>query len=169
MIKKICLFSLSAALLIFGSACGFLPSNLDNDPTQIGQIPTPASEALAQPTFTPVIVPTETPTEPPPTATATLDPNLPDWTILIYIAADNSLDEAAIFNLNQMEAADFGDDIQVIVQLDRAADKPWSDTRRYRIFPDDNPITVTSEPLTEIGELNMGDPSVLADFIQWGL
>ncbi|MFT5195208.1 MAG: hypothetical protein ACI85U_002227, partial [Candidatus Promineifilaceae bacterium] len=101
--------------------------------------------------------------------TPTIDPSLPDWTVLIYMAADNSLDEAAIFNLNQMEAANLNADVQVIVQLDRAAGKEWSDTRRYRIVPDNDPTTFTSEPLHIIGELNMGDPSVLADFVDWGL
>ncbi|MEM8859201.1 MAG: clostripain-related cysteine peptidase [Chloroflexota bacterium] len=160
------LFPLLLTLLILGSACDLLSST---GPFEFGDLPTPANIAESPPTITPLVVPTEAPIDIPPTATATLDPTLPDWTILVYMAADNSLDEAAIFNINQMEAASFDENIQVIVQLDRAAGKPWSDTRRYRIFPDNDPVNVTTEPLAEIGELNMGDPSVLADFIQWGL
>ncbi len=134
-------------------------------------MPTAASQAVAPegPTLTPVLAATQTPTVEIPTPTPTIDPNLPDWTVLVYMAADNSLDAASVFNMNQMEAAELGDNVQVIVQWDRAANKPWSDTRRYIIRPDDDDQTINSEILAEIGELNMGDPSVLADFIQWGL
>ncbi len=140
----------------------------DSDPAEM---PTQASQAIAPegPTLTPVLAATQTPTVEIPTATATIDPNLPDWTVLVYMAADNSLDAASVFNMNQMEAAELGDNVQVIVQWDRAAGKPWSDTRRYVIRPDDDDQTINSEIVAEIGELNMGDPSVLADFIQWGL
>lgn len=151
--------------IALSAACDLL-SLPDSGPSTPVPIPTLANEL---PTLTPVVVPTDTPTPTPVPPTPTLDPNLPDWTILIYMAADNSLDQAAIFNLNQMEAANLGDNIQVVVQLDRAAGREWSDTRRYRIIPDDDATTFTSEPLDVIGELNMGDPSVLADFIDWGL
>ena len=151
--------------IILSAACDLFPPT-DPDPSDPLPIPTLADEL---PTLTPVVVPTSTPSPTPVPPTPTLDPDLPDWTVLIYMAADNSLDQAAIFNLNQMEAADLGENIQVIVQLDRAAGRAWSDTRRYRIFPDDDPSNFTSEPIEIIGELNMGDPSVLADFIDWGL
>ncbi|MFK7800970.1 MAG: clostripain-related cysteine peptidase [Anaerolineae bacterium] len=155
-------------LCLFLAACDSFPSFSSNDPDEQNpaELPTIASQAA---TLTPVVIPTDTPVPTPIPPTPTIDPSLPDWTVLIYMAADNSLDEAAIFNLNQMEAAELSDNVQVVVQLDRAAGKLWSDTRRYRIIPDDDPTNFSSEPLEVIGELNMGDPSVLADFIAWGL
>ena len=161
-------YQLFFLLILLFTACDTFPSfsGSDSNPETIdpAEIPTLANQVA---TLTPVVLPsaTPTPTEIPPTPT--LDPSLPDWTVLVYMAADNSLDRAAIFNLNQMEAADLGQDVQVIVQLDRAAGSTWSDTRRYKINPDDDINTFTTEPLEIIGELNMGDPSVLADFIDW--
>ncbi len=166
------LFSfLLLALIILSSCTDFDFSGLQNSEATPAQLPTLADPAdqPAGPTLTPIAPATLTPTITPPTLTPTIDPTLPDWTILIYMAADNSLDAASVFNINQMEAAQLGDNIQVIVQWDRAADKPWSDTRRYKISQDEDTNTVNSEVLAEIGELNMGDPSVLADFLRWGL
>ncbi|MEM7347813.1 MAG: clostripain-related cysteine peptidase, partial [Chloroflexota bacterium] len=163
-------YQLFIFLVLLFSACDSFPSFSNSDPdlnpANPAEIPTLASQVA---TLTPVVLPTATPTPTEIPPTPTLDPSLPDWTVLVYMAADNSLDRAAIFNLNQMEAANLGSDVQVIVQLDRAAGSSWSDTRRYKIVPDDDINTFTTEPIEIIGELNMGDPSVLADFIDWGL
>lgn len=127
-------------------------------------IPTPTA-ALATPT---------PPATSAPLPTATYDGALADWTVLVYMAADNNLEQAALLDINEMEAAGSSDRVHVLVQIDRAAGESaawgdWTDTRRYRILGDADPATITAEPLLTLGEQNMGDPAVLADFIRWGV
>ena len=40
------------------------------------------------------------------------------WTIMIYMAADNDLEDAGVSDLNEMKIADFGGEICVIVEFD---------------------------------------------------
>ncbi|MCL4266698.1 MAG: hypothetical protein KJ069_26200 [Anaerolineae bacterium] len=108
-----------------------------------------------------------------PLPTATHDGALADWTVLVYMVADNNLEEAALLDINEMEAAGSSEQVNVLVQLDRAVGESaaagdWTDTRRYRIVGDADPFTITAEPLLTLGEQNMGDPATLADFIRWG-
>lgn len=48
-------------------------------------------------------------------------PALPAWTVLVYMAADNNLEKYAIDDLNEMLAAKISDDVQLVVQIDRAS------------------------------------------------
>ena len=46
----------------------------------------------------------------------------------------------------------------------------WETTRRYYITYDQTyPSTITSTPVEDLGELNMGDPQTLYDFIYWSM
>lgn len=130
-------------------------------------VPTALPTAVPLPTAIQTATPTAVPTLPPlPTLpavpTATPNPALADWTILIYMAADNTLASASLLDLNEMEAAPLPDNVQVIVQLDDGQ------TRRLRIQPDDDPTAVSSPVLAEMGTQNMGSPDTLRDFIAWG-
>ncbi len=127
-------------------------------------VPTPTA-ALATPT---------PPATSAPLPTATHDGALADWTVLVYMAADNNLEQAALLDMNEMEAAGSSEQVNVLVQIDRAVGESaeqgdWTDTRRYRIVGDADPFLITAEPLLTLGEQNMGDPAVLADFIRWGV
>ena len=78
--------------------------------------------------------------------------------------ADNNLELPGLLDLNEMEAAGSSEQVNVIVQVDRAIgesslDGDWSDTRRYRILGDDDRNLLNSEPLQSLGEQNMGDPA----------
>ena len=165
---------LALSLLAAVSACGFqqappavptaiLPASA---PTRLAAIPTPAATPTSLP-LPPTPVPVALPQP-------TYDPNLADWTVMVYLSADNSLEEAALLDVNEMEAAGSSDRVNVLVQLDRAvgetaAGDDWTDTRRYLIGSDEDASVITSEPLALPGELNMGDPGVLADFLLWGI
>lgn len=92
---------------------------------------------------------------------------------MVYMNADNNLEGAGLLDFNEMEAAPQSKQVNVLVQMDRAvgetiSDEDWTDARRYRIQNDDDLATITSELVAELGEVNMGDPLVLADFITWG-
>lgn len=103
------------------------------------------------------------------------DPSSPRlWTVLVYMAADNSLEEYGIFDINEMEAIGSTSQATVLVQIDRrpggdASNGDWTTTRRYRITKDYDEAVINSELLADLGELNMADPATLADFVQWGV
>ena len=47
-----------------------------------------------------------------------VEPEVREWTVAVYMAADNDLEAAAIQDLNEMEAA-VGDGVTVVALLDR--------------------------------------------------
>lgn len=140
-------------------------------PTVVSPLPT--SESIPNPP-TPALPSATLPPTSAPLPTATYDAALDDWTILVYMDADNNLELPGLLDLNEMEAAGSSEQVNVIVQIDRAlgestSDGDWTDTRRYRILGDGDRTLLNSEPLQSLGEQNMGDPQVLAEFISWGI
>ena len=90
----------------------------------------------------------------------------PQWTFLVYMAADNNLDDAALVDFLEMASVGSSDKVNIVVQLDLAAGSTWSDTRRFLIARNG---TYNDAPLANLGEVNMGDPASLRDFITWGV
>ncbi len=103
------------------------------------------------------------------------DPRSPRvWTVLVYMAADNSLESSGIEDINEMETVGSTSQATVLVQIDRRpggddTNGGWTTTRRYRITRDSDPSLIGSELLADLGELNMADPARLTDFVQWGV
>ena len=107
------------------------------------------------------------------------------WTILVYQAGDNDLEDALIKDFNEMERIGSGQNINIVVQLDRsprydASNDNWTTTRRYYVtrdpeeaFPPDFSTrpnhTIRSQLIADLGKKNMGDPNVLRDFLIWGI
>ena len=94
-----------------------------------------------------------------------------DWTIMIYIAADNDLEPFGLIDLNEMEIANIPDNVNVTFLIDRVngydtSDGNWTDTRRGIVESDNSMFTVSSD-MESVGELNMGNPQTLTDFIDW--
>ncbi|MCD4817758.1 MAG: hypothetical protein K8S23_03600 [Candidatus Cloacimonetes bacterium] len=89
-----------------------------------------------------------------------------DWTILIYMAADNSLNENAIADIEEeMVAANFSDDINILVQIDHRNDYPvvdYTGAERYLISSGEKKI------ISQIGEIDSGSSEEMASFIDWG-
>ena len=127
------LIAISLLFSLFLVECGGrsqstpLPTAVSPLPTS-ASIPNPPTPALPSPT-------------PPPTSaplpTATYDATLDDWTLLVYMDADNNLELPGLLDLNEMEAAGSSEQVNVIVQIDRAlgetaSDGDWSNPRRYR-------------------------------------
>ena len=113
-------------------------------------------------------------------------PNIPEWTVMIYLDADNNLESAGIDDINEMEMVGSSTDVNIVIQVDRiprsvlaannegSADDisngDWSNTRRYYITQDFDPYTINSQLIgSDLGELNMGDPQTLIDFASWAL
>ncbi|MCK6503429.1 clostripain-related cysteine peptidase [Myxococcota bacterium] len=98
----------------------------------------------------------------------------PTWTVLVYMAADNDLEGYVLHDLQELESGGDGDDVRVLVQVDRAhgyddGDGDWTGTRRYEIRGDDDLQVISSTMVEDLGELDMGDPATLSDFLAWGM
>jgi hypothetical protein len=107
------------------------------------------------------------------------------WTVLVYQAGDNDLEDALIKDFNETERVGSDDNINIVVQLDRSphydtSNGNWTTTRRYYItrdpeepFPPDFSTrpndTIRSQLLEDLGKVNMGDENVLRDFLLWGI
>lgn len=108
-------------------------------------------------------------------AAGPIDPGSPRiWTVLIYMAADNNLEEYGIADINELETVGRTDQSAILVQIDRRAggdesNGGWTSTRRYRVTRDSAHSTIGSELLADLGELNMADPATLSEFIHWGV
>lgn len=96
------------------------------------------------------------------------------WTVLIYMAADNSLEQYGIQDINEMESAVQAPQVSILVQIDRkpggdSSNGDWTTTRRYLIRQDSDTQVIGSDVLEDLGELNMANPATLMDFVLWGV
>lgn len=120
-------------------------------------------------------VPATQPVEVPATQPSVDTSNLPEWTIISYSAADDDvLEENMVFDLNEMEVVGSNSQMNIVVQIDRYAhgftgDGDWTDTRRYLIQQDNNLSQITSPVVESVGEVDMGDPQTLIDFVTWAV
>jgi len=112
-------------------------------------------------------------------------PNIPEWTVMIYLDADNNLESAGINDINEMEIVGSSSDVNIVVQLDRipysvlasnnegylddTSNGNWTNTRRYYITQDFDTYIINSQLKSDLGELNMGDPQTLVDFANWAI
>ncbi|XXF76871.1 clostripain-related cysteine peptidase [Myxococcaceae bacterium GXIMD 01537] len=94
------------------------------------------------------------------------------WTVLVYMVADNNLEPAALDDIIEMADVGSARNLNIVVQIDRAQGYDenglgqlpnWTSTKRLRVMPG------ALEPVSDLGELNMGDPRTLSDFITWGV
>ena len=87
-----------------------------------------------------------------------------DWTVLVYLAGDNNLDDAGVVDLLEMKRVGSSDRLNVLAQFDRAGVKQT--TRRYRL---NRGTELAADVLEDLGETNTGDPKVLREFLSWGV
>ena len=82
-----------------------------------------------------------------------------EWTFLIFLNADNNLDQFGIGDVEEMTQVGSTDQFNMVVQLDRAQGEPCN-----RLF-----INKGDYDLVEsMGECDMGSADVLTDFVDWG-
>jgi len=99
--------------------------------------------------------------------------SIPEWTVMIYLDADNNLESAGINDINEMEMVGSSSKVNIVVQADRIpnydnSNDNWTTTRRYYIMQDNDPFLINSQ-FNDLGELNMGDPQTLVDFASWAV
>jgi hypothetical protein len=94
------------------------------------------------------------------------------WTFLVYMVADNDLEPFGVEDLIEMSSVGSTDSFNIVVQADRSvqhsdAQVPglgdWTSTKRLVVRAGE------VEEVEDLGELNMGESSSLADFIEWGV
>ncbi len=90
-----------------------------------------------------------------------------EWTILIYMAADNGLNNAALSDINEMENSVFSDNINIIVQIDNNQYNQYPGAVRYHVYPDTSD-EITSKIISLMGEIDSGDYNTLTSFANWG-
>ncbi|MCL5773229.1 MAG: clostripain-related cysteine peptidase [Firmicutes bacterium] len=88
------------------------------------------------------------------------------WTILQYSAADNNLTSAMVDDINDMESVGSSPETNLVAQLDTGGKEGG---RRYFLVKDSDKGKINSPVLQKLGDVNMSDPKVLADFIKWGM
>lgn len=91
------------------------------------------------------------------------------WTVMVYMAADNNLESAAIDDFLEMASVGSTGYMNIVVQLDRytGCDTTygnWTNTRRFYITTGMTPTTANG---ISIGEQNMGSAVTLRGFINW--
>jgi hypothetical protein len=99
--------------------------------------------------------------------------NTAEWTVMVYLDADNNLESAGIEDVNEMEMVGSSSKVNIVVQADRIpgydnSNGNWTTTRRYYITQNFNPYLINSH-FNDLGELNMGDPQTLVDFASWAV
>ncbi|MBX0328733.1 FHA domain-containing protein [Oscillochloris sp. ZM17-4] len=99
-----------------------------------------------------------------------------EWTVLVYLDGDNNLESDALTDFAEMAQVGSSDQIKIVVQLDRVSSREswddttagdWDGTKRFLVEKGMRPTAASA--LEDLGEQNMGDPDVLADFVSWGI
>jgi hypothetical protein len=98
-----------------------------------------------------------------------------EWTILVFMNAANNLEPDSVDDMNEMEQLGSTDRVNIVVQWKRIAgydssNGDWRTTRRYYVTKDNDPETVNSNLLVDMGSgVDMGSPATLREFLQWGV
>ena len=98
-----------------------------------------------------------------------------EWTVFVYMAADNNLEDVSVSDFNEMEKVGSGSNLNIVVQWDRisghdSSNGNWNDTRRFLVQKDMDPNVVATTPVNDtMGEMDMTDPDTLEDFLEWGV
>ena len=91
----------------------------------------------------------------------------PVWTVLVYMAGDNNLSNAANIDLLEMMTVGSDSNIRVVVQFDSssncAAEAVNSSGCVWRLSIEQG----RAELIESLGERNMADPQTLTDFLVW--
>jgi len=107
-----------------------------------------------------------------PTTTTTVPLAGGSWTVLVYMLADNNLEPVLAWDFEEMAALPEADDLNVVVLADRHAEfterailnlPDWETAKLIQIAPDE------LKELDDWGEIDMGDPDMLTDFMVEGM
>jgi hypothetical protein len=95
----------------------------------------------------------------------------PSWVVLVYMNGDNNLEEDALADFAEMASVGSSEDVKILVEFDRSPNYVggygnWADTKRFEVTRGMQPTAANA--LSSLGEVNMGSPEALSDFVRWG-
>jgi hypothetical protein len=82
------------------------------------------------------------------------------WTIINYCAADNNLESYISADINEIEQVGSGENVNIVALLDDS-----KGCRTYHVQKDEDPDTITSPVIENMGDVNSADPEFLSDFL----
>jgi hypothetical protein len=85
------------------------------------------------------------------------------WTVLVYLAGDNNLDQSGVGDLLEMKKAGSTPRVRVAAEFDRGSGRG---AKRYLLRKGG---TLAADAVASLGRLNTGDPKNLLDFVRWGV
>jgi hypothetical protein len=87
------------------------------------------------------------------------------WTVMVYFAADNDLDDEAMANLRMMKRVGSTQEVNIVAQFDSRREGST-----FRFLLRDERTTLDEDVVgPRMPEVNTGDPRELTDFIEWGI
>jgi len=86
------------------------------------------------------------------------------WTVMIYAAADNSLSEYALKDIQEMAKVGSNENVTIIVQLDELGEKE----KTKRLLIKKGSVENVGALLLNV-KLDSGDAQTLIDFCKWGI
>lgn len=90
-----------------------------------------------------------------------------DWTIIIYMAADNDLANFARKNLMQLASIGSNENVNIVVQLDTTIQRKKKVTLRY--YVEQNKLTITNYNDPASQQMDSGSPHTLIDCVRWAI
>ncbi|MCK4455498.1 MAG: hypothetical protein KAU99_04035, partial [Thermoplasmata archaeon] len=94
-----------------------------------------------------------------------------EWTIMVYMAADNNLEAMSTLDFAEMARVGSTEDVKIVVQYDRKIGEElspaWTSTKRFLVQEGDEPLP--GYQIEDIGEAAMDDPNTLVDFVDWAM
>src|SRR4051794_23246329 len=91
-----------------------------------------------------------------------------EWTIMIYLNGDNTLQKRAMDDFNELAAIGSNRDVNVIIQFDRTGDpsndEKWGQTLRFRVVK--NMVALPKYAYADLGEKDMSSGATVADFVR---
>jgi hypothetical protein len=99
-------------------------------------------------------------------------PRSEKWTFMVYSCADCDLEGAQLGYMSQMALVGSTGDFDIVVQMDRiggysSSYGDWTGCKRFYVTQG---LTPESEnAIDSLGEVDMGDPGTLADFLIWAI
>ena len=101
-------------------------------------------------------------------------PSPKQWTVMVYMSADNNLETDGIHDLNEMESVGSTVDVNILAQFDRSPEYDttngdWTGTKRFYVTKDNDLSTIASREVADLGEQNMGDPRTFINYTTWAV
>lgn len=137
----------------------------------LGLVATGLASCVVELPATPVAVPSALPTVFPVGTPSTMAA----WTVMLYLDADDAvLEQDIYYDLNEAELVGSTSRVHIVAQMDRyqggfRGEPNWTTAKRFYVTKDANLERVGSREIADLGEVNMADGAVLADFVVWAM